>query len=140
MLALVAMTVNGQKVKIDYKGEVFPYEFKIEKAEVKDGETVFFIKVKQKENFSYSILFDECLMTTDKTSGEIKGSLKTWNEEERVNDFPKPVNDIDYVQFTLSFPGDDIIRAEQFTLRIGTIQNRKKTPIILEGIKPKNKK
>lgn len=136
LLAFAVMTVYGQKVKINYKTELHPYKFTIEKAEVKGGNTTFYIKVKQKERFSYSILFDECLLTTNNSS-DIKGSLATWNEDKRVNDFPKVINDQDEDKFTLTFPGQDILKAKQFTLRIGTIQNKNKTPIVLENIKPK---
>ncbi len=137
ILALVVITANGQKVKINYKGDIHPYKFKIEKAEVKDGNTIFYFKVQQKERFSYNILFDECLLSTNNSSSEIKGTLSTWNDDKRVNDFPKPISDQKEEVFTISFPGTDIIGASQFDIRIGTIQNKNKTPIIFEGIKIK---
>ena len=90
-MALFVVTASGQKVKIKYKAELHPYKFQIEKAEVKNGNTIFHFKVKQKEMFSYNILFDECLLSINNSSTEIKGNLSTWNDDKRVNDFPKPI-------------------------------------------------
>ena len=137
ILALVVVTASGQKVKIKYKTELHPYKFQIEKAEVKNGHTIFHIKVKQKERFSYNILFDECLLSLNNLSTEIKGNLSTWNDDKRVNGFPKPISDQKEESFTISFPGSDILGATQFTIRLGTIQNKNKTPIIFDSVRIK---
>lgn len=137
ILALVVITASGQKVKIKYKTELHPYKFKIEKAEVKDGNTIFYFKVQQKERFSYNISFDECILSTNNSSSEIRGALNTWNEDKRVNDFPKPISDQKEEAFTISFPGKDILGASQFTIKLGTIQNKNKTPIIFDNVKIK---
>ncbi len=137
ILALIVITANGQKVKIKRKIEMHPYKFNIEKAEVKDGNTIIYFKVQQKERFSYNILFDECIMNTDNLSSEIRGSLNTWNDDNRVNELPKSISDQKEESFTVRFPGKEILDASQLTIKLGTIQNKNKTPIIFENIKIK---
>lgn len=139
LMMLSSMLAFSQNIKINYKGEIKPYTFKIEKAEVKNDDTVFTIKVKQQERFSYNISFQDCWLSFGNSSDEIKGSLKSWNDNKKIGSFPKPISDQKDEIFTLSFPGTDILYADEFNIKIGNIQDRLKTELIFNNIKLKKK-
>lgn len=137
MVIFTSLFAFSQNVKINYKGEIRPYKFKIEKAEVKNGETTVIIKVKQQERFSYNISFEDCWLSVGNSSNEIKGSLTSWNDNKKPNNYPKPVSDQDDEKFTLTFPGSDILSANEIDIKIGNIQDRSKTELIFRDIKLK---
>ncbi|MCM1356796.1 MAG: hypothetical protein NC212_10380 [Staphylococcus sp.] len=128
------ITVNAQRIKVNFNGEIHPYNFKIEKIEVKNGKTMVYATVKQKKNFSYNLLFDDCQLIPNSTNTPVHGTLCEWNESNKALDFAKSVNDEKQDKFILIFSGTDIIGASGFNIKMGTIQNRKKTPVIFENI------
>lgn len=133
----VACLLSAKSFKINQKTDVKPFSIKIEKMEVLPNETVFHIKVKQQNNFSYSIDFEDCYVKTSADSEPIKGELKTWNDDKKIYRTVKTISNEDDEKLTLSFPTIDIPHTQPFTLKIGDIQNRDKTEIIIKDLKTK---
>lgn len=131
--------LQAQNLKLNYKAEIRPFSFKIEKVKIIDDQAVFFIKVKQHKNFSYSISFEDCYISTASNPEKIKGKLSTWNDDKKIYRNEKTISDEDDEKFTLTFPVPNIINEPKFDIKIGNILDRDKREIIFKDIKTKKK-
>lgn len=134
ILLCLVFTTNAQRLKINHKNQIQTIQIKIEKIEVKEGNTIVYITAKQNKNFSYNILFDNCQLTPNSTGVAENGELSSWNGSGKALEFSKPIRDDQEEKFTLTFPGSNILDSSSFNIQLGTLQNRKKTPIIIENI------
>lgn len=139
ILFCTSIMANAQEYKINLKERLRPYEIKIEKVKVQVTETVIFLKIKQQERFSYSISFADCAVFTPSNPTGVKGKLNSWNEDKKIHQDIKTINDEDWEEFTLSFPTHEFISAPYFDLKIGTVQDRKKTELTVLNIRIKKK-
>lgn len=129
------LSAKGYKVKS--KTQIKPFTIKIEKVEYKNNQALVIGNVKQQERFSYSISFEDCNVTTGGESNKTEGKLLDWNGEKKVGSMIKTISDEKEEKFILAFPETAIPKSGSFTLRMGTILNSAKTPIIIEGLKLK---
>lgn len=137
LLTCVFMT-QAKSVKINHKAEITPFNIKIERAEVKEGNTLVYCKIKQRQNFSYNISLDDCWIKTSAIPEKTKGELAVWNEVKKPEHVKKAVRDNEFESFVLSFPGTDIIApGTLITLKIGDILSRNQKEIVIENLKIK---
>lgn len=139
MLLLCGILVSAKGFKINSKIEIRPFTIKIEKIENNAQNTLIYGCVKQQERFSYSILFEDCLIITSDNPNGIKGKLVKWNDDKKITHNDRTVSNSREERFVLEFPSDILPQTGAFSLRIGTIQNRAQTPIIIENISLKKK-
>lgn len=134
VLLCCAILAGAYDYKVNRDIKIKTYDVKIEKIEVKNGETVVYGKVKQKRNFSYNISFEDCYLTLDNYDYKTAGTLRSWNDEKKGLKNPKPVSDQRFEKFTLSFPGTACADARTITIKVGNIQDRQKTEIIFRDV------
>ena len=140
-LILICCTIllQAQSIKLKYEAKVKSCTFKVEKIKVENNQTLVFLKIKQRQNFSYSISFAECSISTPSAPDGVKGVLKGWNDEEKIWRDTKTISDQDWEECTLAFPSTDILNSQQIDLMVGRILDRDKTEILFKGISLKKK-
>lgn len=139
MFVCCATLLQAQSFKPKYEANVKSCTFKVEKIKVEDNQTLVFLKIMQRKNFSYSISFEECTIFTLSAPDGVKGVLKGWNDENKIWRDTKTISDKDWEECTLAFPSTDILNSQQIDLKVGRILDRDKTEIIFKGISLKKK-
>lgn len=127
--------INAEKFRVNYKESIKPFNFRIEKVEVKNGETYVYCKVQEFKNFSYNLSFEDCYLIIENVSDIIPGKLTAWSDDKKVTQYVKSVSDENDEKFVLTFPGTDISNVKTFGIKIGNIMDKKKTDIIFKDIK-----
>lgn len=128
------LTVQAKPMKVKQSCDVETFSFKIEKVDVTEWETVVYIKVKQKENFSYNISFKDCILYTEQKPEGVKGELTAWNGDKKITSAVKPISDLSYEKLELTFPPVSLKKGDSFKILIGKVQDRKKTDIVIENV------
>lgn len=139
LLMCCMLSASALRLKINCKDEIRPIKYKIERAEIKDGETTISIKLLQRKNFSYNVAFDDCYIIVGHSGEPVQGKLTSWKEDRKPPIHPQYISDEDEVELKLTFPGTELSTASDFTLKIGTIQDRNKTELLVTDIKIKKK-
>ena len=140
LIVLFCTLMTSQAIKINSKTEIKPYYFKIEKIEYVGDKSFIYGKVKQQERFSYSISFEDCLIISSENPNGVQGRLVEWNDNKKFNGPERPISDSHEEKFVLEFPKDAVPVNESFSLRIGTMLNKQKTPLIIENLSIQRKK
>lgn len=133
-LLCICFVLQAKSIKINYKNQVRPFTIKIEKIDITDSGAVVYAAVKQQQNFSYGISFSDYYIKTPLNSEPVKGTLQTWNNEKKVWSESKPMSDNKEEKFTLFFPIQNLSDAESFDIKIGNIEDRKKTELFFKDI------
>lgn len=128
------LIVSAKGIKINIKTEIKPYIIKIEKVENLDGKTLVYGTIKQQNRFSYSIEFGDCAVITPSNIDGIQGNLVGWNDDKKVPFTMKPISDQKEESFVLAFPEGTIPETGNFSLRIGTAQNKDKTELVIPNL------
>lgn len=134
---LAPFVALGKSFKINEKGTYATILVKIEKFEQqKDGTIILTGELKQKKNFCYSVSFDGCnIITEDGTT--IAGALTRWNNNSAGSKTDRTISDEESNKFIITFSNFNINNCRKFTLNLGTVLNREKTPIIFHIDLPK---
>lgn len=136
----LAATLNAKGIKIDCKTVIKPYTIKIEKTETIGDQQYVYGKIKQQERFSYSISFEDCYVTSDNNSTSVtQGELIKWNDDKKVGNKIKTISDEEDEEFILAFPAGTIPDSGKFNLKLGNIQDRQKTDIVIYDLELKKK-
>lgn len=136
---LCGLVCSAKGIKIKYKTEIRPYSVIIERVEDIDDHTYILGKIKQQEGFSYNVSFEECFVILPDSSEKTEGILYEWNENKNVGALVKNISDNSEEKFILEFPKGVLPENGGFSLYLGTILNKNKTPLLLEGITKRKK-
>lgn len=134
----ISLFLSAKDYNIKYKSFFKPFNIKIEKIEIQPSAVIVFGKIKQMNRFSYSIDFENCYILNN--GEKIYGQLIEWNNNPVQNKTMYPISDEREESFILSFPGECIPQEGTFDLKLGTIQNKDKSDLILTGLTIEKKK
>ena len=131
--------LSAKGFKINIKTEIKPYTIKIEKVEDLNGKTLVYGKIKQRERFSYSVEFGDCAIITSPNVNGTQGNLVEWNDDKKIPFTLKPISDQKEESFVLAFPEGSIPQVGTFNLKIGTVQNKNRTELVISNLTLKKK-
>lgn len=126
--------LSAKEVKINSKAEIKSFKITIEKAELVYKQVLIYGIIKQKPRFSYSVAFDSCGIRNPYTPDTIPGKLVLWNGNRKISSTIKLISNDDSDSFILAFPEGVLPETGLFDLRIGTIQDRDKTQLIIPDL------
>lgn len=139
VLLFCALFVNAQNsknelLKVGFKGEINPFEVKIQKILLQENDFFVIGTIKQKENFSYMLNFDDCYIVYGNSDKQEYGNLVLLNKKRQNFEGDQSIGDKKETEFWLKFPCEEFMDVHKFTIKIGTIQNHKRTPIIFYDV------
>ena len=129
-----SLLLSAKGFKINVKTEIKPYTIKIEKVENANGKTLVYGEILQQKRFSYSVEFGDCAIITSSNTDGIRGELIGWNDDKKIPFTMKTISDKKEESFILAFPEGSIPETGNFSLKIGTAQNRDRTELIISDL------
>ena len=130
--------LSAQTFKLHQTNTIVSYVIKLDRMVQTPFGVKLYGNIKQKKNFSYNFSLDECAIILP--NGEIiPGRVQKWNDKKDPSIVNQPISDSYSEHFIIVFPDLNIVDISELDLRLGTVLDRDKTPIILKDIRLKKK-
>lgn len=134
LLCVWLMMFAKGDIKFKVKEIINPYTIKIEKIGNDGKNILLYGSIKQKSPFSYSVDFSDCALIYDDGTESISGTLFKWNEDLKIPFLTKPISDKKEDNFIIAFPPDSFENDRYFSLKLGTVQNKNRTELIIKNL------
>lgn len=127
------LILQAKPIKTNKTVEVKSMTVKIENAKIFDNAFFIYGTIKQQNKFSYSVSFEDCRLITEDNPKGTPGKLIKWNDQKVTTDI-KQISDKKADKFIIAFPIESIPENGSFDIKLGVIQDKNKTDIIVPNL------